>query len=241
MIDSRSLLGRAYRDLYSGYYQGNALAKRERSAAQTVDQMQRVLGDLVVDKLIDVGAGEGSVLQQIGRRGLARELHATEISASGVAAIKTKEIPLLFAVQVFDGYKIPYADKHFDLAITIHVLEHVEHERLFLREIGRVSRRAYIEVPLEHGFRIRRSIAAGTQYGHINFYMKATLRSLLESSGLTVTECGVFASSLKYEQCISGRAKGWFKHLVRTAALQVAPSLAPWFVAYNGYALCECN
>ena len=241
MMDTRGLLGKRYQSLYSGYYQGNAVAKRETSALQTVKQMQRVLGDLDVNKLIDVGAGEGSVLRQISRCYLARELHALEISESGVEAIKEKEIPTLSSVQVFDGYKIPYSNKHFDLAITIHVLEHVEHERLFLREIGRVSRRAYIEVPLEHGFRIRRSIAAGTQYGHINFYMKATLRSLLESSGLTVTECGVFASSLKYEQCISGRAKGWFKHLARTAALQVAPSLAPWFVAYNGYALCECN
>jgi ubiquinone/menaquinone biosynthesis C-methylase UbiE len=140
-----------------------------------------------------------------------------------------------------DGYRIPYSNKHFDLAITIHVLEHVEHERLFLQEIRRISRRAYIEVPLEHGFRIKRSIAAGTQYGHINFYMIATLRSLLESCGFTVTQCGVFASSLQYEQCVSGGTKGWLKHLLRTTALHVGPSLAPWFFVFNGCALCECN
>ena len=241
MSDTRGLLGKRYQNLYSGYYQGNALAKRETSAVQTVNQMQRVLGDLVVDKLIDVGAGEGSVLRQISQRALARELHATEISESGVEAIKAKEIPLLSSVQLSDGYRIPYSNKHFDLAITIHVLEHVEHERLFLQEIRRISRRAYIEVPLEHGFSIKRSIAAGTQYGHINFYMIATLRSLLESCGFTVTQCGVFASSLQYEQCVSGGTKGWLKHLLRTTALHVGPSLAPWFFVFNGCALCECN
>jgi hypothetical protein len=139
------------------------------------------------------------------------------------------------------GIPIPYPDKHFDLAIAIHVLEHVEHERLFLRELRRVSRRVYIEVPLEHGFGIRRSIASGRRYGHINFYMKDTLQAMLHSAGLKVIRSEVFAPSAAYEECISGRMKGRIKNAIRRGALTVAPRLAPWFIAYNGYALCDSD
>lgn len=239
MTESKNLLSKPYHELYSDYYAKDALLKRELSAARTVACMADALRDATPGRLLDVGAGEGSVLSHLGQRGLARELHAMEISESGVAAIKSRKIPQLVAVQLFDGYDIPYPDKYFDIAIAIHVLEHVEHERLFLRELGRVSRRVYIEVPLEHGFGVRRSIASGRRYGHINFYMKDTLQSLLQTSGLEVVRSEVFASSAAYEECISGRWKGRVKNLIRRAALAAAPRLAPWFIAYNGYALCH--
>lgn len=241
MSGDGDLVGKSYQQLYSGYYQNNALLKREISAAQTVECMAGTLSGLSIDKLIDVGAGEGSVLLEVSRRTIARELYALEISESGVEAIRSKQIPRLSSAQLFDGYRIPFPDKFFDLAIAIHVLEHVEHERLFLREMRRVSRRAYIEVPLEHGFKVRRAIAAGRKYGHINFYTRDTLRSLLESSGLKVTRTQVFASSLRYEQCLNGPVRGRIKNVARKTALAVAPDLAPLFLAYNGYALCECD
>jgi len=241
MTESKTLLSRPYQELYSDYYAKNGLLKRELSASQSVACMARALENATTDKLLDVGAGEGSVLLQLGRRGLAHELHAMEISESGVATIKSRNIPRLSKVQLFDGYTIPYPDKYFDLSIAIHVLEHVEHERLFLREIGRVSRRAYIEVPLEHGFRIQRSIVSGRKYGHINFYTRETLCNLLQSSSFEVVRSEVFPSSAAYEECISGRFKGRLKNLARRCALAAAPRLAPWFIAYNGYALCECK
>jgi hypothetical protein len=96
-------------------------------------------------------------------------------------------------------------------------------------------------VPLEHGLRIQRSIDNGKMYGHINFYTKETLRSLLSSSGLSVMECKIVPSSLRYEQHLSGRTKGWLKNLVRKSALTLAPAVAPWLMVYNAYAYCECD
>jgi SAM-dependent methyltransferase len=243
MTGKKDLLGKQFQDLYSPYYKnhGNFLLKREISAIQTVDRMARVLANRGFDKLLDVGAGDGNVLLQLDGRGIARELFAVEVSDSGIEAIKSRKIPLLFDARLFDGYKIPYPDKYFDLAIAIHVLEHVEHERLFLKEISRVSRHAYIEVPLEHGFKIRRSIEDGKKYGHINFYTKDTLRNTIESSGMKVVESGVFASSLKYEQHLSGQFNGRIKNFIRKSALLIAPDLAPWFLVYNCYAYCESN
>jgi SAM-dependent methyltransferase len=243
MGDIRHTVRQPYQDLYTDYYADpqNTFLKREISAVQTLDVMTKVIGTRVFDKLLDVGAGDGNVLSQLHARRMAREYYAVEISASGIEAIKARQLPLLSDVQLFDGYTLPYPDKSFDIAIAVHVLEHVEHERWFLREMSRVSRHVYVEVPLEHGFGIHRAIESGKKYGHINFYTRATLRSLLESSGLNVVDCNVVAPSLQYEQHLSGPMKGWIKNSIRRSALTAAPSLAPWFITYNGYALCECS
>jgi len=243
MSDARNLVGSQYQELYSGYYSnaGDTLLKRQLSAVQTVEYMARALAGRTFPRLLDVGAGDGNVLSQLDGKQLARDLYAVEISESGVAAIKSRQLSTLREAQLFDGYRIPYPDKHFDLAIAIHVLEHVEHERLFLQEIARVARNAYIEVPLEHGIRIQRSIDSGRKFGHINFYTRETLRSLLESAGLKVHDCRTVAPSLQYEQHLSGRFKGRLKSLIRNGALAFSPKLAPWFIVYNGYAYCECK
>jgi hypothetical protein len=217
------------------------LLKREISAIQSVDCLTGAIRGDTPRNLLDVGAGDGNVLSVLDSRGICPELYAVEISSSGVEAIKSRNLPLLRGVQMFDGYQIPFPDKHFDLAIAVHVLEHVEHERLFLRELARVAKFVHIEVPLEHGFRIQRSIDSGREFGHINFYTKETLMSLLHSSGISVLDCRVFPSSLRYEQHLSGRVKGWLKNTFRRSALTIAPAVARRLMVYNAYAYCDCG
>lgn len=243
MGNQQRLVQKQYLDLYADYY-GSAAGtaeKREIAAEQTMSYLTSVVGGGRFARLLDVGAGDGNVLAELDRRGVAGELYALEISASGIQAIEARKLPSVKEARLFDGYHIPYPDKYFDLAVAIHVLEHVEHERLLLLEMRRVARRVYIEVPLEHGIGIRRSIASGRPFGHINFYTPATLRNLLESSGLQVTDCRVGASSLRYEQHVSGRLKGFVKSALRRGALKIFPGTAPWFIVYNGFAYCECG
>ncbi len=237
------LVHKEYQDLYADYYRTSeeTLEKREISAEQTVEYLTGVIGRARYRKLLDVGAGDGNVLAQLDRLRIAEELYALEISPSGIEAIRARHLSALRDAQVFDGYHIAYPDKYFDLAVAIHVLEHVEHERMLLREMSRVARHVYVEVPLEHGLKVGRSIRDGRRFGHINFYTPDTLRSLLESSGLKVTQCRVGASSLRYEQHVSGRMRGFLKNAVRNFALRMSPGLAPWFIVYNGYAYCECG
>jgi hypothetical protein len=40
----------------------------------------------------------------------------------------------LAEARTYDGYRIPYGDKRFDLAVLSHVVEHLEHPRLLLYE-----------------------------------------------------------------------------------------------------------
>ena len=142
------LLGDSYRDLYAQYYgpaRRDLKVKRYLAAA---DSFRNICSLLLHDDpqcIIDVGAGDGSVLERFERSNLGRHLSAVEVSESGLAEIRARNLSKLVSAQLFDGYNIPFPDKSFDLAISIHVLEHVEHERLFLRELQRVAKRIIVE------------------------------------------------------------------------------------------------
>lgn len=227
--------------LYESYYgdENPTLdAKRTITARQTVRHMRELLPG-PFQSFLDVGAGDGSVLVELDRVAYAAELHALEISNSGLQAIQARNIGKLRSASIFDGYRIDAPDKHFDVASAIHVLEHVEHERAFLHELGRVAKQVYVEVPTEHTFRVRNAIMAGPSGGHINFYSPPTLRNLLETSGLEVTALRVFSHVREYEVSCSGNAVGTVKHAVRSGLLRVLPSLAPQIMAYVAIAVCK--
>jgi ubiquinone/menaquinone biosynthesis C-methylase UbiE len=214
--------------LYEGYYGKNArLAEKRRiTGIQTLRCLKTVWPTTgKVGSILDVGAGEGSLLFELEREGLADDLYAVEISASGIEEIRKKKISKLREVQQFDGYKIPYGDKKFDLGVSIHVLEHVEHERLFLQELKRVANNIVIEVPLENTINVARSIRMSSPGGHINFYNVETLLNLLDTVGLKVEKMNVSPVDLQYEIFMSGRAKGIPKHYAKSILNKISHKL----------------
>ncbi len=48
---------------------------------------------------------------------------------------------------VADGYRLPFADKAFDYVICSHIVEHMADPKAFLKEVSRVGKAGYIEVP----------------------------------------------------------------------------------------------
>lgn len=137
-------------------------------------------------KVLEVGAGDGSILQKLSDNNFAPEYHAVEISDSGVEHIKARDIRGVVSVQEFDGYKLPFGDDSFDLIILSHVLEHVEHERLLLREIKRVAKNFVIEVPIDYKDNVDKRIKHFMAYGHINMYTPTSLRYLLQTEGFEI-------------------------------------------------------
>ncbi|MEH2557182.1 ubiquinone/menaquinone biosynthesis C-methylase UbiE [Bradyrhizobium algeriense] len=226
------------RDFYDGYYNEAVAAKRTIAAKQSVDHLVR-LGGKSLGHLLDVGAGDGAVLQEIESRRIASKLDAVEISSSGIDRVTSRRLSTLNAIRSFDGYRLPFEDKSFDTTIAIHVLEHVEHERLFLNELKRVSKRVFIEVPLEHTFRLQRSIVMGKPFGHINHYTFDRFINLLDTCGLKPVASKIFPNSLAYETFVGGKAAGSAKHVIRSTALKFAPALAPNVFVYLGAAMCD--
>jgi methionine biosynthesis protein MetW len=140
------------KEAYDEFYQKHDEAWRMLGAKYKAQHIIDISQGRTFKKVLEVGAGDGSILKFLADAGFAPEYYAVEISDSGVTHILARNISGVKSVQVFDGYKLPFSDDSFDLIILSHVLEHVEHERVLLREIKRVARHCIIEVPLDYPY-----------------------------------------------------------------------------------------
>ena len=98
-------------------------------------------------KILEIGCGEGSLLQMLAPR---NEAHGVDISASGVERTRAKGIPCHLADA--SNEVLPYNDGDFDIVITLETVEHVENPHRMLWEIKRVVKeggRLLISVPGE--------------------------------------------------------------------------------------------
>lgn len=173
-------------DAYNDFYTGNEVEWRMLGARSKAKNITEVCKDIKHTKVLEVGAGDGSILHYLDEWGFAEELYALEIAESGVSIIKERKLARVREVKSFDGYVIPYADDSFDLVILAHVLEHVEHERVLLRELKRVAKHLVIEVPLDYRFGVDKRMKHFLDYGHINMYTPTLIRFLLQSEGLAI-------------------------------------------------------
>jgi ubiquinone/menaquinone biosynthesis C-methylase UbiE len=137
-------------------------------------------------KVLECGAGEGSILKFLDASDVFAELDAIEISDSGVSQILRRNLHKLKDVKKFNGYEIPYPDNEFDMAYCSHVIEHVEHPRLLLRELKRVSYFQVFEIPLDYSIGIDLSINFFLSYGHINIFTPSLFKFLLKSEGYKI-------------------------------------------------------
>jgi ubiquinone/menaquinone biosynthesis C-methylase UbiE len=171
---------------YDNFYQNHDEAWRMLGAKYKAQNIVDVCKGKQFTKVLEVGAGDGSILYYLDQWNFALELSAIEISESGVDVIKSRNLKHVKEVQIFDGYHIPYADQSFDLVILAHVLEHVEYERMLLRELKRIAKYQVIEVPRDYRFGVDARIKHFLAYGHINVYTPSSLRYLLRSEGFEV-------------------------------------------------------
>jgi ubiquinone/menaquinone biosynthesis C-methylase UbiE len=183
---AKEIISGNVKNAYDEFYKTHDEAWRMLGAKYKAQHIIDVCKGQSFKKVLEVGAGDGSILKLLSDQNFAPEYHAVEISDSGVAHIKSRDIKNLISVQEFDGYKLPFGDDSFDLIILSHVLEHVEHERLLLREIKRVSKSFVIEVPIDYKPGVDKRIKHFLAYGHINVYTPTSLRYLLQTEGFEI-------------------------------------------------------
>jgi ubiquinone/menaquinone biosynthesis C-methylase UbiE len=174
------------KDSYSSQYDESSVAWRNTGAKYKALNIVELARNINFKNILEVGAGEGSILRWLSQWDFCQDMNCVEISESGIELIKSKNIKNLNDVLLFDGYKIPYPDNHFDLVICSHVMEHVEHERLLLREIKRVSKNQIFEVPIDFSFYVDKKLKHFLSYGHINIYTPSLFRFLLRSENFEV-------------------------------------------------------
>jgi ubiquinone/menaquinone biosynthesis C-methylase UbiE len=183
---TEQIISGSVKTAYDEFYEKHDEAWRMLGAKYKAQHIIDVCSNHNFKKVLEVGAGDGSILKFLADQNFAPEYYAVEISESGVKHIESRNIGNLKSVQIFDGYRLPFDDDSFDLIILSHVLEHVEHERLLLREIKRVAKYCVIEVPRDYKAGVDSRIKHFLAYGHINVYTPTSLRYLLRTEGFEV-------------------------------------------------------
>ena len=210
-------VGKTLQSAYDEMYTDDISEWRELGGKHKARNIISVCAGKTFRTVLECGAGEGSILKSLDHFGAFGQLHAVEISDSGIAQIRKRNIASLADVKKFNGYEIPYPDKAFDMAYCSHVIEHVEHPRLLLRELGRVSHFQVFEIPLDYSIGADRNVQQFLSYGHINMYTPTLFRFLLKSEGydvlaerLTITAPDVIRFNWYRNQ---GRKKSLFNEL----------------------------
>ncbi|MCE6992768.1 class I SAM-dependent methyltransferase [Dyadobacter sp. CY323] len=212
------------KDSYSSQYDDASVAWRNTGAKYKAVNIVELAKNISFKNVLEVGAGEGSILKWLSEWGFCPDLNCVEISESGIDLIKSKNIKSLHDILLFDGYKIPYSDNHFDLVICSHVLEHVEHERLLLREIKRVSKHQIFEVPIDFSFYVDKKLKHFLSYGHINIYTPALFRFLLLSENFKVEKdiCHLYHDDV-IKQMFKNRKSAYYFMKLKQQVLRMFP------------------
>lgn len=222
---------------YQEYYEKGDSEWRRIGAIGKVENIMLLCSKLPHASILEIGAGEGSILRLLSELNFGDELNALEISQSGVDTIINKKITRLKECKLFDGYHIPYEDNRFDIVILSHVIEHVEHPRQLIYEAARVSKYLFVEVPLEDTRRLPDNYVFD-KVGHINFYSPKTIRRLLQTCDLTVVN-EIIANSPKNTYTYSAGSKGLINYYIKQFFLYFSPRVATTLFCYHGALVCE--
>lgn len=217
-------------EIYDGYCEGES----EWCWLGAIDKADNVVAlckDYPHSKILEIGAGEGSILKRLSDLKFGDMLYALELTEKAFDMIRERKIESLIECKVFDGYDIPYEDSKFDLAILSHVLEHVEYPRKLLYEAIRVAKYIFVEVPLEDNFRLPREFVFD-KVGHINSYSPKTIRRLAQTCDLEVLRQIVTNPSLRIYEHQYGKM-GALKYLVKELMLRAIPAVATLIWTYH--------
>ena len=190
-------------DLYKHWYADGEVGEFERIQAGW-----RYLGALYKAKniskgfrpdpkseILDIGGGMGEVSEVLFQEFSFPPTKLIEISKDAVNLASMKE-GIKEALE-FDGYTIPLPDRSVDFGFSTHVLEHVPDPRKFLREVNRVCKKVFIEIPIDYSNNINTKHLLS--YGHINVFTPSTARFLIESEGFKIEQEFPSFTQIRYD------------------------------------------
>jgi SAM-dependent methyltransferase len=222
---------------YQNYYEDSDKEWRRLGALDKSNNILDLCSDIPHNKILEIGAGDGAILQQLAEKKFGKELFALEIVDNAVNRILSLGISSLVECKLFNGYSIPYEDNTFDLVILSHVIEHLEFPRQLLYEVQRTAKHVFIEVPLEDTIRLPKDYKF-TSTGHINSYSYKTFRRLVQSSNLEVIQQKTINPSKEVLLYKYGK-KGYPQYYLREISLGLVPKIARKIFTYHSSILCK--
>jgi len=226
---------------YAEYYSENQglAAWRRLGATDKANNIVGLCAGLPHHEILEIGCGDGAVLERLAACGFGRRLTGLEISPSAIRCARAKKIPGA-KFESYDGSDVPFHDQAFDLAILTHVLEHVEYPRRLLYEAGRVARNVFVEVPLEDNARLPDDFVPDA-VGHINVYNPRSIRHLVQSCGFRVLSTRLMHSSLPLYVHRKGRLRGYLTYAMKDFGLKCSSRLAGQLLTYHYALVCTGN
>jgi len=129
------------------YYRTTAEVHLDRSTDLTPQIIERILCDLIGERILDIACGKGFLSAEIARR--------TGKNVTGmdfIAPAQSFEQRLCFRQGAIE--KIDCADNSFDTVVSAHTLEHVVDIERAIAELRRVARqRLIVVVPRQRNYR----------------------------------------------------------------------------------------
>jgi SAM-dependent methyltransferase len=206
-------------------------------AVDKCSNIVRLCSRLEHHDVLEIGCGDGAILDRLAGDGFGARFTGLEISPSAIKCAQKRNIPNL-VVQLFDGYELPFPEKSFDLAILSHVIEHVEYPRKLIREAARVAKNVFIEVPLEDTWRLPEDFVFD-RVGHINFYNAKTIRSLVQSCGMKILDAQISHSAIAAYVYRKGRLRGGLTYVLKELGLRAWPTAALKSFTYHYSLTCR--
>jgi 2-polyprenyl-3-methyl-5-hydroxy-6-metoxy-1,4-benzoquinol methylase len=143
--------------------------------------------------LLDVGCGEGVLVEQWARRLGDRRVVGIDLEDATLQAEWEKRQAANLEYRVMKAENLPFADGEFDVATAIEVLEHVPDPEHTVAEMARVAQRwLLVSVPREPLWRMLNMARGayvrdlGNTPGHLNHWSKRSFVALLERHGAVV-------------------------------------------------------
>jgi len=136
--------------------------------------------------VLDVGFGLGYGLNILAIK--ARAVSGVDVDVKALDYCKDTvegRNPRLVHLSLYDGYNLPFPNRHFDIVTCVDVLEHVEGYHRFLEELLRVSRKGvFISTPNR---RPEYTNPDGTpkNYWHLREWTFGELSAILKQHGRT--------------------------------------------------------
>lgn len=169
---------------YSGYHAAPAPPAPIARYEEWLQHAELLVG---CGRLLEIGAGRGGFVRAA--LGRSWSTHATELSQAGLHALRE------LGTTVFEGdvLEARYPDGHFDLVVSIEVLEHVPKPLEHLREMRRITRPGgllLLTTPNFGGlsrrmFGLKWRAVAGE---HLGYFEPRTLAAALGRAGYAVAD-----------------------------------------------------
>ncbi len=150
-----------------------------------------IMGELSEDAtVLELGFGEGYGAHLISKE--VKELVALDVNDSVISYSNEKYGGANCRFQCYDGHEIPYSANHFDHVISLQVIEHVEDDNNFVKEIHRVMKPgaiSWITTP-NRTHRIKPGKKIWNKF-HVREYYPEELDAVLRNTFTDTSVCGI--------------------------------------------------